>query len=136
MARDSEYGYFSTFQSPEIFSSKAEADLLIKRKEYLLAHLLNHQVAKNVQIIQDENFKKYIKFHINEVNNKLPFGWEKLTPKEFCYQTYAKTFYWLQMFGYKNGENVPELQKSCEREQTLKTKRFLIESSAWMNLLK
>lgn len=136
MARQSDYGYFSSYQSPEIFSSKAESDLLNKRKEYLLAYLLNHQVAKNVEIIQNENFKRYMKFHINEVNNKLPLGWQNLSPKEFCYQTYSKTFYWLQMFGYKNGENVPELQKTCEKQQASRPKRFLFDSSTWMNLLK
>lgn len=132
LKRQTEHSYISPYSMPEIFESNAEDDLLKRREEFLISHLLNHEVAKKVRIIQNEKLKKYVKFHINEVNNGLTTGWQNLSSTEFCRQNYARTFYWLQMFGYKKGEVVPELQRSCEKQQSLRSKRFVLETDSWV----
>ena len=124
-------GIFPKFVPPKFLKETAASKALEQRDRKLQEHLNKDETFKILQDNRVKNFKTSLQLQAYRAMKAIPNLPKDLPPKEFCLQTYGGAASYLVLYGFNEGEPLPEIQKWCEQIQATKPERFEIPSSTW-----
>ncbi|WPU66906.1 hypothetical protein [Peredibacter starrii] len=131
-------GQFPQYKLPEIVAESAKGQFAKAREEKLLEYVLKQPSAQEAKEIMVKDFQEQMRGHRYEVSRKVSQlnDWKKLTPEEFCAQTYGAGTTFTDYYGVKSGAPISGFQKVCTEAQSQKSRRFEFKETEWNELVK